>query len=136
MPVETFRFPRRRPLLIFCLSGVFVLGLVPGQVSLAGTAFVAAFVLVVAAIGISEWRYAVRVGEASIEAGSFSRALYDLSSASSISVRRVKGGRIGTVAFHGGAALVLNDGIERFDELLALISSRTALPITKPVWDS
>lgn len=136
MPVETFRFPRRRPLLIFCLAGVFVSALVPGQVALPGTVFVAIIAVIVAAIGVSQWRYAVVVGETRVEAGSFSRVLYDLSNASLISVRRVKGGRIGTVEFHVGAALVLNDGIERFDELLALIGSRAALPVTKPVWDS
>jgi hypothetical protein len=123
-------------LLILCLAGVFVLGLVPGQVALPGTVFVAIFAVVIAAFGVSQWRYAVVVGEASVKAGSFSPVLYQLSNASSISVRRVKGGRLGTVEFHGGAALVLNDGIERFDELLALISSRAALPVTKPVWDS
>ncbi len=41
----------------------------------------------------------------------------------SISVRRVKGGRTGTVEFQGGETLALDGGIERFDELLALISS-------------
>lgn len=135
MPVETFRFPRRRPLLIFGLAGVFVLGLVPGQVSLAGALFVAAFALVIASIGASQWRYVVIVGETSIAAGSFLRVQYELSSARSIYVRRVKGGRIGTVEFLGGAVLVLNDGIDQFDELLALISSRTSIPCTKPVWD-
>lgn len=135
MSVEIFRFPRRRPLLIFCLAGMFVLGLALGRVSLSGNVFVALFALVIAAIGATEWRYAVLVREASIKAGSFSRVLYELQNAKSISVRRVKGGRTGTVEFQGGGKLSLDGGIERFDELLALISSRTSLPIAKPVWD-
>lgn len=135
MSVETFRFPRRRPLLIFCLAGLFVLGLAIGQVSQLGTLFVALFALVITAIGATEWRYAVLVKEVSIEAGSFSRVQYDLPKAKSINVRRVKGGRAGTVEFQGGGILELDGGIEHFDELLALISTRTSLPITKPVWD-
>lgn len=135
MSVEIFRFPRRRPLLIFCLAGMFVLGLALWRVSLSGTLFVALFALVIAAIGATEWRYAVLVRETSIEAGSFSRVQYELPSAKSICVQRVKGGRTGTVKFQGGETLALDGGIERFDELLALISSRTSLPITKPVWD-
>lgn len=131
MPVETFRYPRRRPILIFCLAGMFLLGLALGSVSLAGFLFVALFALVIAAIGASELRYAVAVGETSIEAGSYSRVQYELSNAKAISVRRVKGGRAGMVEFQGGATLALDDGIERFEELLALISSRTSLPITK-----
>lgn len=135
MSVETFRFPRRRPILIFCLAGVFLLGLALGSVSLSGFLFVALFALVIAAIGASEWRYAVLVREANIEAGSFSRVHYELSNAKTISVRRVKGGRVGAVEFQDGAKLALDGGIERFDELLALISSRTSLPVTRPGWD-
>lgn len=135
MSVEIFRFPRRRPLLIFCLAGMFVLGLALGQISLSGTVFVALSALVIAAIEATEWRYAVLVREASIEVGPFFRLQYELPKTKSISVRRVKGGRTGTVEFQGGETLALDGGIERFDELLALISSRTSLPITKPVWE-
>jgi hypothetical protein len=131
MSVETFRFPRRRPILIFCLAGIFLLGLALGPVSFSGSLFVVLFVLVIAAIGASEWRYTVLVGDASIEAGSFSRVQYELSNAKAISVRRVKGGRAGTVEFQGGAMLALDGDIERFDELLALISSRTSLSVTR-----
>jgi hypothetical protein len=135
MSVETFRFPRRRPILIFSVAGMFLLGLYLGPVSLSGSLFVGLFALIIAAIGASEWRYAVLVGETGIEAGSFSRVQYELSNAKAISVRRVKGGRAGTVEFQGGAKLALDGSIERFDELLALLSSRTSLPITKPGWD-
>lgn len=135
MAAEIFRFPRRRPLLIFCVAGMFVLGPALGQVSLPGGIFVTLFALVITVLGATEWRYAVLVRETSIEAGTFSRAQYELATAKSINVRRIKGGRAGTVEFQGGEKLALDGGIERFDELLALISSRTSLPITKPVWD-
>ncbi|AIF46943.1 hypothetical protein [Dyella japonica] len=135
MSVDTFRFPRRRSLLLFCLATVFLLGAVIGQASLTGFVASSAFALVVAAIGASEWMYSVRVTDAEIDAGSFMRRQYALSSIKAISVRRTKGGRTGAVELQGGRTLWLDGGIARFDELLQAISSRTSLPITKPIWD-
>lgn len=135
MPAEIFRFPRRRPVLIFCLAAVFALGVFVNPTSLSGLLLLFSLVFAVAAVGVFDWRYAVIVGQTSIEVGSFARRLYKLSNIRAISVRRVKGGRTGAIEFDGQVTLFLEGDLEHFDELLALISSRTSLPITKPVWD-
>jgi hypothetical protein len=133
--IEIFRFPRRRPALIFCLATIFMLAALVEKASPAGVFLVLVFACSIAAFGLSQWLYVVMVGPTSIEVGSFKRKIYELADARAIIVRRVKGGRTGAVEFQGSAPVFIDGGINQFDDLLALIGSRASLPVTKPVWD-
>jgi len=135
---RVYRFSRRLPLLLFGLAGIFAITpFIPNRrdVLPLGYLLMAVLPVAIATLGVLAWRNVVRVNGTNIQAGALVKKSYRLSSTSSIDVRRDKGGRTATIRFFDDRNLTIDGGLVGFDDLLALISERTGLPVSEPIWD-
>lgn len=136
--VKIYRFSRRLSSLIFVVALIFTaMPFLPSerQVLPLGYLLMAAVPLIIAAIGALAWKYGIYVDGSTLEVGAFTRRHYALCKATSIEVRRTKAGRVATIKFSDGQSLSFGSNLVDFDDLLTLISQRSSLPVTKPVWD-
>lgn len=136
--VQVYRLSRRLPSLLFGLAAISAgAPFLPNDryVYPLGYVFMAAIPVALATLGSAAWRYCVCVDETTIEIGAFTRRSYAISGATSIDVQMTKAGRVATVKFSDGRSLSFGKDLVGFQDLLSLISLRSSLPVTKPVWD-
>jgi hypothetical protein len=138
MDTRVFRYPRWLAFALMALSAILVVGLLisPNQMLAAGWLVAGLFVATPFVIGLLGLRFRIIVGEATVDTVGLRRQRFALADAESIGVARGgKGGLVATVKFKGGRSFYFDDTVRGFRELLDLLSQRTSLPVTKPVWD-
>jgi hypothetical protein len=136
--VKVYRFSRRLSLLIFIVAVIFfAMPFLPNDRHMLplGYLLMAAVPMIISAIGAVVWKYGIYVDGSTIGVGAFTRRRYALCKATSIDVQMTKAGRVATIKFSDGQSLSFGSNLVDFDGLLTLISQRSSLPVTKPVWD-
>lgn len=136
--VRVFRYPRLTGLGLITLALLFSAGsaLPPHTIKPVGIVFMSVIVVAMIVFGLMALRYRIVIDDEKISVTGWKLGSCKLVDAISIAVARSpKGSRHATVEFKDGSNLLLDNTLVGFVELLGLLSQRTSLPITKPVWD-
>jgi hypothetical protein len=78
--------------------------------------------------GLRTYRYSLTVDDEFITVAGFSRGQYRISDISAINVWFAKGGRIAVLSIAGRKNLSFPSSLNKFDELVALLRTKTNLP--------